>query len=114
MFCSCVLTILLLPTINKKNGNQYQKRVVVSKMSQICSNICLCIVTALSIWHCACFEELRECVDEFSVNITIDSGTICGLYKHTTILGERKFYSFQGIPYAQPPIDDLRFKVCNI
>lgn len=26
----------------------------------------------------------------------------------------REFKAFQGIPYAKPPIDDLRFKVNNI
>lgn len=23
----------------------------------------------------------------------------------------RKFYSFRGVPYAKPPVNDLRFKV---
>lgn len=29
----------------------------------------------------------------------------------TTLLAQRKFYAFQGIPYAKPPINDLRFRV---
>lgn len=44
------------------------------------------------------------------VEIDIDGGRIRG--KHSlTLFGEKPYYSFRGIPYAQPPIKDLRFKV---
>lgn len=31
----------------------------------------------------------------------------------TTLFDNRLFYAFKGIPYAQPPIGDLRFKVIS-
>lgn len=80
-------------------------------MPNIQMNLLLYVVIALSLKHCLCSNKLVECVDEYSVNVTIDSGTICGLYKDKTLLGDRTFYAFKGIPYAQPPINDLRFKV---
>lgn len=39
------------------------------------------------------------------------NGQVRGVRK-TTLLKEIPFYSFKGIPYAKPPVGDLRFKVC--
>ena len=41
--------------------------------------------------------------------VHVQQGTLTGTY-FTSRYG-RKFAAFQGIPYAQPPIGDLRFKV---
>lgn len=47
--------------------------------------------------------------DDFHV-VTTDLGAVRGNVHHT-LLDHRKFYSFRGIPYAQPPVKELRFKV---
>lgn len=44
--------------------------------------------------------------------ISTDNGKIRGRM-NTTLFGENPFYSFLGIPYAEKPINDLRFKVNN-
>lgn len=44
------------------------------------------------------------------VEIDIESGRIRGK-RSLTLYNEKPYYSFRGIPYAQPPIKDLRFKV---
>lgn len=47
--------------------------------------------------------------DEHKI-VETNSGRIRGLRK-TTLLKKIPYYSFKGIPYAKPPIGDLRFKV---
>lgn len=41
--------------------------------------------------------------------VTIQEGQIKGMVSEDVRGG--KFYSFMGIPYAKPPVGDLRFKV---
>lgn len=44
--------------------------------------------------------------------VHVDSGEISGGYEYT--YNGRKLYSFVGIPYASPPVQDFRFKVLQI
>lgn len=48
--------------------------------------------------------------DDGSPIVTTKNGEILGKVA-TTLLDQRKFFSFQGIPYAKPPIGHLRFRV---
>lgn len=51
-----------------------------------------------------------ENVDEFKV-VQIKSGKIRGKLM-PSFDGKRNFFGFRGIPYAKPPLAELRFKVC--
>lgn len=42
--------------------------------------------------------------------IEIDDGRIRGKLNET-IIDKNQFYSFRGIPFAKPPINELRFRV---
>lgn len=50
--------------------------------------------------------------DQYRIIGTIN-GEVRGIKKSTLLRGV-PFYSFKGIPYAKPPVDELRFKVKNI
>lgn len=50
-----------------------------------------------------------ETDDQYKV-IDTNNGQVRGA-RGTTLLKNLTFYSFKGIPYAKPAIDDLRFKV---
>lgn len=43
--------------------------------------------------------------------INISQGLVCGIEEKLPNRGS--FYSFKGIPYAEPPIGDLRFEVTD-
>lgn len=43
------------------------------------------------------------------VQVKVTEGVLEGQEKINKLGG--KFYSFKGIPYAEPPVGDLRFKV---
>lgn len=44
------------------------------------------------------------------VKVTIEQGTLQG-QQYNTILSYKPYVSFLGVPYAKPPVGDLRFKV---
>jgi Carboxylesterase type B len=43
--------------------------------------------------------------------VHVQQGLLQGVYQHSRF--GRQFAAFQGIPYAQPPTGNLRFKVCH-
>jgi carboxylesterase type B len=47
-----------------------------------------------------------------TVIIDVAEGSLRG--KQTTSKSGFKYYSFKGIPYAKPPVGQLRFKVSRI
>lgn len=47
------------------------------------------------------------------MNVTIEQGTVQGLH-YTTKISNKPYVSFLGIPYAKPPINELRFKVSHL
>lgn len=51
-----------------------------------------------------------ESMSDDPIVVTTESGRIAGKVS-TTLLENRPFLSFKGIPYGKPPIGDLRFKV---
>lgn len=65
---------------------------------------CLILLSLLS-------EIIRVCADDaLPVEVSTDNGKIRGKLNNT-LFSESPFYSFLGIPYAEKPINDLRFKV---
>lgn len=70
------------------------------------SGIILCI---LFVFVSNAASENVKINNEFCT-IQIESGRVRGK-QNQTLLENKLFYSFRGIPFAKPPINDLRFKV---
>lgn len=45
------------------------------------------------------------------VTVDVERGTLRGQEKISKFFPDKKYYSFEGIPYAKPPEGPLRFKV---
>lgn len=58
-----------------------------------------------------CAEEILSRTSD-SLKVTIDSGALVG--RHITTHNGRPLRAFMGIPYAEPPVGNLRFKVEDI
>lgn len=55
------------------------------------------------------YSETVQSVQQFCT-IETESGRVRGK-QNSTLFENKLFYSFRGIPFAKPPINDLRFKV---
>lgn len=53
----------------------------------------------------------RQCLSDI-ITITTNSGPVKG-YKTPSSCDHYQYINFLGIPYAKPPIGELRFKVCS-
>lgn len=57
-----------------------------------------------------CFTGyVLACISSHVPKVRVSSGEISGGYTFT--YNDRKLYSFLGVPYASPPVQDYRFKV---
>lgn len=50
-------------------------------------------------------------MSEKYVQVKVEEGILRGQQKTSEGLSTIKYYAFQGIPFAKPPVGDLRFKV---
>lgn len=68
---------------------------------------------ALCVWLLVivCDKDVLARTSE-SLKVKINSGPLVG--RHLTTHNGRPIRAFMGIPYAQPPVGDLRFKVCKL
>lgn len=71
--------------------------------------LCKQLLILLSVTYCGVNGAPKSQFDE-SPTVKTKSGELLGKIS-TTLLDKRKFYSFQGIPYAKAPIGQLRFRV---
>lgn len=70
--------------------------------------ICILIATVIILTIPPAGKTISEAETDTETVKTI-YGTLRG-QKIYTLYGERPYYSFRGIPYAKPPIGELRFK----
>lgn len=64
------------------------------------------VITLLILALVACFYVSAN---EDELHVKIDKGIIKGTYRKS--LKGRQFIAFSGIPYAKPPVGELRFQV---
>lgn len=70
---------------------------------------CKYLLVLLSVAYFSVNAAPKSKFDE-SPTVKTKSGELLGKIS-TTFLDKRKFYAFQGIPYAKPPLGLLRFRV---
>lgn len=68
------------------------------------------------------FKQKKQIIDNIfyfffqprqKMTVTLEQGTLQGLL-YKTQLSNKSYFSFLGIPYAKPPINELRFKVNDL
>lgn len=66
------------------------------------------IVLVVFLGSCLCYHTSTVNIDQENPVVTVEEGKLKGLRK--SLLDGTHYYSFKGIPYAQPPVGNLRFK----
>lgn len=66
----------------------------------------LTVISLVSVNHCA---PSTSSIEPPPI-VKTKNGELIGKIA-TTLLDQRKFFSFRGIPYAKPPVGSLRFRV---
>lgn len=61
--------------------------------------ICLCLPSFIQI----------NCENTYKT-VETENGTVRGILSET-LYHQKQYYSFKGIPFAKPPVGELRFKV---
>lgn len=59
------------------------------------------------------FDRIYKCVPEDDLYVHIDQGVLKGR-KFNSVLSGYEYCGFLGIPYAKPPVGELRFQVNTI
>jgi hypothetical protein len=57
------------------------------------------------------FSAIFQLIFAQNLTVKIEDGFIMGSVMKTRLGND--FYAFRGIPYAEPPLGDLRFQVSN-
>lgn len=60
----------------------------------------------VTLWSAKC----EQTDDTLHKTVETENGAVRGKVL-TTLIENKEYYAFKGIPYAKPPIGDLRFKV---
>lgn len=68
----------------------------------------ICVTALITI---CCALSINAVLGEESPIVRIKNGTLEGTFM--TSRKGREFMAFMGIPYAQPPVGELRFEVSN-
>lgn len=76
------------------------------QLLSICFGLCFLLV--LSISECKCEES-----DIIYSIVTTTNGAVRG-QQVVTLLDSKSYHAFKGIPYAEPPVNKLRFKVRRV
>lgn len=76
------------------------------QLLSICFGLCFLLV--LSISECMCEEN-----DIIYSIVKTANGTVRG-QQVVTLFDSKPYHAFKGIPYAEPPVNKLRFKVSQM
>ena len=68
------------------------------------------VLFCTAVLSATCLPAINSRVDEVTVTVNTRNGQVRG-HRAYTIFEQKLFYTFKGIPYAQPPVGGLRFKV---
>lgn len=115
--------VISLEVIRKNYSNKHASAVIINRQSEQESwkswfaDVWVAIFADMNMWKILTYLTLFVVINAEDANLyrTVETknGLIRGI-KLKTLLKSREYFAFKGIPYAEKPIGELRFKVSRL
>ena len=116
--CRCRWAMTTLEMTNSLSSHAFLSEDITDILIEMKYNKVITKYLLFTLYRCCdfCYTGDRSYKPQSKMYVTVETeqGTLRGQQKTSEYFSHKKYLSFQGIPYAKPPLGSLRFKVSEV